>query len=120
MEEQIFIRLDVDNVGDSIELSLLNGNFNDAQLIHNKVQENISKISLEIESLQSAIILMKGSDDILFSINKSNYKIEFLENLKNDFKTDSNFTLSIGVGQSIKESMFNLRIAKMSGKDKIV
>lgn len=120
MNEQIFIRLDVDNVGDSIELSLLRGDYNKAQLIHNQVQENINNILKKIEPIHSVIILMKGCDDILFSINKINYEIDFLENLKNDFKVNSNFTLSIGVGKSIRESMFNLRIAKMSGKDKII
>lgn len=120
MNDKFFIRLDVDNIGDSIELSLLKGDYINAQLIHNQIQENIEKILTKIETLNSVIVLMRGCDDILFSINKINYDISLLENFKNEFKINSNFSLSIGVGNSINEAMFNLKIAKLSGKNKIV
>jgi len=120
MSNKIFVRLDVDDIGNSIELSLLKGDFVTAQQIHNDIQKNINLIFKKLQAESSVIILMKGCDDILFSIEKCDYDLNFLKELKDTFKLDSNFTLSIGVGKSINESMLNLRIAKISGKDKIV
>lgn len=120
MTKQLFIRLDVDNAGDSIELALLNSDYINAQNIHNRIQNNIDLVFKKLQDNNSVTILMKGCDDILFSINEENYDYTFLKNLKNEFNLHSNFTLSIGIGDSINESMLNLRKAKISGKNKIV
>ena len=116
----IYIRLDVDNAGDSIELALLKSDYEKAQNIHNKIQENINSILATIQEHNSNTVLMKGCDDILYSIEKNEYDFKFLEKIKDKFKLKSGFSLSIGVGFSIAECMLNLRIAKVSGKDKIV
>ena len=63
---------------------------------------------------------MKGCDDILVSTDENEFSLTFWKELKNEFKLKSGFTLSIGIGNSIPECMLNLRIAKVSGKDKIV
>jgi len=120
MVSNIYIRLDVDNAGDSIELALLESDTEKAQNTHNKIQENISLIITTIQGKDSITVLMKGCDDILFTINKNDYDIKFLEKIKYEFKLKSGFSMSIGVGSSVAECMLNLRIAKVSGKDKIV
>ncbi len=118
MSKTVYIRLDVDNAGDSIELALLKADYIRAQIIHNQIQKNIDFVLEKIKFSNTAIILMKGCDDILISTNE--YNSTFWEELKSQFKLKSGFTLSIGVGYSIPECMLNLRIAKVSGKDKIV
>ncbi len=120
MEDNIYIRLDVDNAGDKIELSLLKSNYKKAQDFHDHIQNNINFILEKIKFNHSTTILMKGCDDILFSIEKKNYDLNFLRKLKDEFKSKSGFSLSMGVGFSVNEAMLNLRIAKISGKDKIV
>lgn len=120
MSKTVYIRLDVDNVGDSIELALLKSDYNEAQDIHNLIQKNINFIIEKIESRNFATVLMKGCDDILISTHLNDYDLSFWEELKIEFKLKSGFTLSIGVGYSITECMLNLRIAKVSGKDKII
>ncbi|SIO07322.1 mCpol domain-containing protein [Algoriphagus halophilus] len=120
MENKIFVRLDVDNVGDRIELALLESNTIEAQNIHDNIQKNINSILSNIQNHKSIKVLMTGCDDILFIINKNEYDILYLEKLKSEFKLKSGFSLSIGVGTSITECMLNLHIAKVSGKDKIV
>ena len=52
MSKTVYIRLDVDNAGDSIELALLKDNYKKAQNIHNLIQENINFISEKIKKLQ--------------------------------------------------------------------
>ncbi len=120
MIKTVYIRLDVDNAGDNIELALLNANYIRGQNIHDIIQENINSTLKKIKTKKSTEILMRGSDDILFSIEKSKYELIFLENLKTEFKLNTGFSISIGVGKSIKECMLNLKIAKISGKNKIV
>lgn len=120
MANKIFVRLDVDNAGDSIELALLESDPKVAQNIHDKIQENIHSILSTIQNNKAIKVLMTGCDDILFIINQNDYDIQYLEKIKNEFKLKSGFSLSIGVGESITECMLNLQIAKVSGKDKIV
>ena len=120
MNNKLYIRLDVDNAGDSIELALLKSDYNEAQNVHDKIQNSINSIFEKIQSINSTKILMKGCDDILFSIEQDSYDLKLLKKLKNDFKLESGFTLSIGVASNITECMLSLRKAKISGKDKIV
>jgi len=120
MNNKLYVRLDVDNAGDSIELALLKSDYKEAQNVHDKIQNSINSILKKIQNINSTKILMKGCDDILFSIEKDIYDLNLLKELKNDFKLESGFTLSIGVSYNITECMLSLRVAKISGKDKIV
>ncbi|MGQ3677976.1 mCpol domain-containing protein [Tenacibaculum discolor] len=120
MNNKLYVRLDVDNAGDSIELALLKSDYKEAQNVHDKIQNSINSIFKKIKNINSTKILMKGCDDILFSIEKDSYDLNLLKELKNDFKLESGFTLSIGVASNITECMLSLRVAKISGKDKIV
>lgn len=120
MNKTLYIRLDVDNAGDSIELALLKDDYNKAQNIHNQIQENINLILKKIKNQNSITILMKGCDDILVSSSEKNFNLNFWKELKTEFNSKSGFTLSIGIGYSITDCMLNLRIAKVSGKNKII
>ncbi|WP_109300595.1 mCpol domain-containing protein [Aquimarina sp. AU474] len=120
MGNNIFIRLDVDNAGDSIELALLKSDPKKAQRVHDSIQENINLIVEMIHEKHTRTVLMKGSDDILFSVNKNEFDINFLKKIKSEFKLRTGFSISIGIGSTITQCLLNLRIAKVSGKDKIV
>lgn len=48
-----------------------------------------------------------------------NINLQQVERLKDFYYQQSKFTVSIGVGNSINETMLNLRIAKVSGKNKV-
>lgn len=118
--EEIFVRLDCDTVGDKIELALFNSNPKTAQGIHDKIQINLIKLKENLESNSNIDILMIGSDDILFVIKGPAFSENFLENIKDVFFKNTGFSISIGVGRSLKESLVNLKIAKVSGKNTIV
>ena len=79
MTNKLYIRLDVDNAGDNIELALLKSNYNEAQNVHDNIQKNIIILLNKIKDINTTTILMKGCDDILFSIDKNNYELELLE-----------------------------------------
>jgi hypothetical protein len=120
MNEKIYIRFDVDNVGENIELNLLNKHYNKAQDIHDCIQLNMRETLKELRNFSSLSLLMIGCDDILFSINKIEFDLDFFDNLKEQFYTKTGFTISIGIGNSMLEALFNLRVAKLSGKNKII
>lgn len=120
MSNKKYIRLDADNVGDSIELSLMNEDVEKSQEIHFKIQKSINSILEKLKIHSSTSILMRGCDDILFSINEKDFEKVFIEKIKREFKAESGFSLSIGIGDSIPLALENLRIAKLSGKNKIV
>ena len=119
MKNIIYIKLDADNVGDSIELALLNNNVEEAIRIHNLIQENIRKLDNIINDY-GFNILMTGCDDILFCIDCDLFEETNLIELMNFFNRNTSFSLSIGVGISLNEALLNLRKAKLSGKNKIV
>ena len=119
MNNLLFVRLDGDNIGDSIELSLRYGTISKAQETHDIVQSSIGKIRDRIERQKGSKILMVGCDDILFSIQHENNNIQFLDELNDLFFKHCKFTLSIGVGLSVNHAMEALRLSKLSRKNKV-
>ncbi len=119
MINQIYVRMDADNIGNKIELHLLNEDFKKAQLIHNNVQSAMLKIRDRITK-EGGVIIMFGCDDILFSIVETDYSLVMIEGVKNMFKSITNNTLSVGVGRKPLEALQNLRRAKLLGKNTIV
>jgi hypothetical protein len=120
MEAFKYIRLDVDNVGDKIELALLNNLVAEAAAIHEKVQSGMKEIRLELSKQSGYEILMSGCDDILLRLPLHLFKIEYFADLKDDFYVRVGFSISIGVGESVQEAILNLQRAKLDGKNKIV
>lgn len=117
---EIFVRLDADNIGDAIELSLINNDISRAKLIHQKVQFGIRKIEKQLNENEYCTVLMKGCDDILFQIKKEDNSKGILLELKEKFLELTGYTLSIGVAYSLEGALLNLRKAKLNGKNMIV
>jgi hypothetical protein len=116
----LYIRIDCDNVGDKIELALYNNDAQSAQKISDTIKDNIKWFVEKIINNLKAEVLLIGSDDILYKTNEELYDLNELENLRQEFYKRTNITLSIGIGHSISQSLVNLNIAKISGKNKIV
>ena len=113
-----YIRFDCDNVGDKIEFYLYNKEPEKAQQLNNAIRSTLDIASKWIKEkiLDSEIVLI-GADDILFSCSFiSEDELTFLKKL---FFEKAQITISIGIGNCIKESMQNLLIAKVSGKNTI-
>lgn len=118
--KQKFIRLDADNVGDKIELSLLNNDIAKAKSIHNSIRESMKTLLEKITNQGDMEIIMVGCDDILIKMEASNYKKSFLEELMIIFNGISDCTISVGVGNNLHEALLNLNKAKLSGKNIII
>jgi len=115
-----FVRIDCDNVGDKIELALYNNEPKVAQQISDDIKTNIAWFIQQITAAFNAEILLVGSDDILFTINYDLFNSKKLDSIRHEFSNRTSITISMGIGDSIRDSLTNLHIAKVSGKDKIV
>ncbi|MES2239305.1 MAG: mCpol domain-containing protein [Bacteroidota bacterium] len=115
-----YIRIDCDNVGDKIEFALYNNDPNTAQLISDSIKDGIKWMIKEISGMINGEVLLIGSDDILYATQDNFLDLTKLENLRIDFFKRTNITLSIGIGNSIENALINIKIAKISGKNKIV
>lgn len=120
MNKDIFIRLDADDIGNAIELALINNDIESATLIHQKVQEGIKIIENELVENVDCKILLKGCDDILFQIKNEHFSESLLIRIKKMFQEHSGFTISIGIAYSLQHALLNLRKAKLSGKNIII
>lgn len=110
------IRIDFDNIGDKIDFFLYQDNFKAAQEISNIIKKSIKEsINVIHSTFQNVEVLLIGADDLLFSCHK--LEKQQLEILKEYYFVTTNLTVSIGVGNNIKEAMLNLKIAKVSGKN---
>ncbi len=114
-----FARLDCDNVGDRIELSLYELDTEKAQNINNLIRKNIVELAKEIKTELNGEILLVGPDDIFFKTNFDVFDLEKLNFLKNGFFEKTGITMSIGVGDDLISAMRNLDIAKKMGKNRI-
>ena len=119
MKKYKIIRIDVDQVGDKIELSLLDGQIETANLTHQKIQKAINDIVKLLNEAPTYKILMRGCDDILIQVEEEEYNRKFLINLMEEFYEQTKFTLSIGIGTDLGEALINLNKAKFKGRNQI-
>jgi len=115
-----YIRLDIDNVGDKIELALLDEDIDKANAIHQSVQAGMNRLRQEIESHANYSILMAGCDDLLILYKSESEDVSFLSTLKELFQSETSFTMSMGIGENLQEALMNLRKAKYLGKNIII
>lgn len=120
MNDLVFIRLDGDQIGDKIELLLLENDWLKAQEIHDRVQNSMKLLVKFIKKIPSSNLLMVGCDDILFSIKKESFNPLITLCLQEIFLKNTQFTISVGVGKSANSAINNLRKAKLSGRNKVV
>lgn len=114
-----FVRIDFDNIGEIIEYKIFNEKYQEAQnvttVIQNTLKDSINYINSNFQNVEMLVV---GADDVLFTA--INMHLQQIEKLKDFYYLQSKFTVSIGIGNSINETMMNLRIAKISGKNRII
>ena len=106
-----FYGLDGDNTGNALE-RLFDRNINEKEI--KKFSKNITEARKEIVSYiktNGGNIIFAEGDDILF---KGKFKIENLQEMLRLYNEKSNgMTCSIGYGDTLKEILFSMKIAKI-------
>lgn len=107
-----YIYVDGDNIGLRIEQSFLNNNENELRDINLKVINAVKKISDYLVTHNHKVIF-SGADGII----SKGVQIDIANLLKIVRAAENDFTFSIGIGSSLKDSYVALRYAKSYGKN---
>lgn len=114
-----FAFFDGDNVGITIEKYLTKNNLESAQKISNGIKEAFRLIELELNKHSEVKILIIGGDDLLIEFADFNNTKYLLSLIIKIFKENTGLTISCGVGNSIKESIYSLHLSKLFGKNQV-
>src|SRR5688572_6226530 len=117
---RIFGRVDIDRVGDRLELYLLREDIQNAKAFQNELQLAMEWLRHALTVELGCDLLYSGCDDVLFRIETAAYCHDEIEQLREQFATRTGCTLSYGFGHTIGEALSNLRVAKLSGRNRAV
>lgn len=119
-KEKAYIFLDGDGIGDQVELYLLEEDIDAAVLVQSQVQSTMKLLQKQIIHKQECEMLMYGCDELLFTMQVGAIEIAYIEKMRKTFYDRTGFTMSGGIGTSLRQAMESLRRAKLSGKNRIV
>jgi GTP cyclohydrolase III len=116
----MFIYFDGDDIGNHLELLLLDGQLDEAANFSRQVSTAMCEIQKFLQQLSGVKIHLCGGDDLIANFSEISLSAEEVELLRKQFESQCGVTISAGVGQSIEVALANLRRAKLSGKNKVV
>lgn len=108
---------DGDNIGPTIEILLTENRIDEAMRLSENIKIALFEIEQILKSSNDVKIIVLGGDDILIQFNPMQYDLEFLENIRGIFKEKTGISMSCGVGKDVPQSIWNLHMAKLYGKD---
>ena len=117
--DRVVGRVDVDQVGDRLELYLLGEDVEGARMFQDQIQDSMRWLRHALEQI-GCELLYSGCDDVLFQIQAGGYQHSAVEQLREQFSRRTGCTLSYGFGGTISEALRNLRVAKLSGRNRAV
>ena len=116
----LFLHFDGDNVGDHIELLLLDGRLDEAITLSEKIQEAMDSLRHSLEQNYNSKIHIFAGDDLIASCENDMIPDDRIDILIQQFKTSCGITMSLGTGKTVQEALANLRRAKLSGKNRFI
>lgn len=115
----IYAFFDGDNIGDTLEILLMENKVAEAQNFSNNIKVAFTEIKAKLKSSPDVEIIIAGGDDLLIKYNPALHDKSLLEEVSAIFKARTNHSMSCGVGEDIPQSVQNLYLAKLYGKNRI-
>jgi len=115
----VFAFFDGDNVGSTLEILLIEGKLEKAMRLSTRLKETLDGLCQLLATRDGVDILIAGGDDLLIRFDKTLHGIELLADIRKTYSAGTGLKLSCGTGASIIESVNNLRLAKLYGKNQI-
>ena len=115
----LFIAIDGDDVGRRIEYLVLLNKTNALLQFSLQYQEGMTWLENILVEKLNAQIVFNGGDNLLATIPSNSNLLEEIEKIRTKFEEQTQTTLSIGIGNTPRESYFALKLAKNSGKDRV-
>lgn len=110
---------DGDNIGNTIEILLIEGKVTKAISLSENINDAANEMGKTLKSRDGIEVMILGGDDLLIKYDSKKYGLELLQEIITLFQTKTGLSMSCGVGKNISESIQNLRLAKLYGKDQI-
>ena len=114
----VFLLVDGDDVGGRLERHLLQNNVAAFVATSNAIDFAIRSLVLVAEEIDGVRAISIGGDSVLFEAAEES--VEALSAALASSQNVGGFSFSVGVGPSLRECYLGLRMAKTSGKGKIV
>ena len=118
--ETIFAYFDGDNVGNRLELLLLDGRVADACAYSESLNQALRDALALLQGLSNVNVLVAGGDDLLASWLSGTVSRGDLEKIRQAFFDACGQSMSVGVGRSASGAVHCLRRAKLMGKAQII
>ncbi len=119
--EKKYAFFDADNVGSTIEILLRENKIDKAVELSENIKHALLEIERNIRSQTDIKILISAGDDLLIEFKfQPEISAVFLNETRVLFFEKTSLSLSCGVGDSIPNSVENLYLAKLYGKNRII
>ena len=116
----MFIAIDGDDVGRSLELYILDNRIEELEFFATALKQKFEWFANKLHHLFRARIHMIGGDSILASCESDLEILKRLESLRHEFFQHEFPTLSIGIGDTPREAYLALKYAKLRGKNRLI
>ncbi|HNN27268.1 MAG TPA: mCpol domain-containing protein [Chitinophagales bacterium] len=116
MKQIVYIGLDGDSIGREIERNIINNNLQDLRSFSHCITKAIEIIRDLVES-NSGDVIFYGGDSILFS---GSFDEIFAQKIIDIFRSETNRTASVGIGNSPHETYLGLKLAKSYGGNRFI
>lgn len=114
---EIYLAVDGDDIGHRLEYFMLVNERESLNQFSTTFQSSMDWLVEKLTHELEATIIFSGGDNLLAVMNIENLPIELIENIRTDFAIKSQCTLSVGLGYTIRQAYFALKLAKASGKN---
>ncbi len=114
------IYLDGDNIGNHMELLLLDGKLDEAAAFSKRLTRAMLQLRDSLQQIPGAEICLFGGDDIIATFPINAISMRELNQFRAEFEILCGKSISAGVGRSVQEALANLRRAKLSGRNRLV
>jgi GTP cyclohydrolase III len=116
----LYIAVDGDDVGRRLETYVVNNQVNDLENYARTFQEAINWLIQNLADSFAARVIFSGGDNFLIETEVRNNLLDIVEELRIEFATKANSSVSIGIGEDPRRAFLALKLAKAKGKDRVV
>jgi len=117
--EIVYAFFDGDNISDAIEILLVENKIIEATRLSEDIKEAMYEIEKKLKSIIGVEIVIIGGDDLLIRYEGEKLTKAVVEDVRKLFKSKTGISMSCGIGANITESIQNLHLAKLYGRDQI-
>ena len=115
----MYISVDGDDIGKDLELHIIKNDLKGAEIYSQKIDLAFNYLVNAVKKTWGAEISFFGGDNFIFFINNEDLEMNFFKEICNNFFELSGKTISVGIGNTPRESYLSLKFAKLSGKNQI-